>query len=81
MATHGITLFGVLFVTVIISQQYRLSYAQQFRMTCSQTGFKGGLRYTRAVEVAQDREHELSDDFGIDLDDILYRRKRSETVG
>ena len=80
MARHGSSIFGVMFVTVIISQQYHLSFAQQCSRTCSQTGFKGGLQYDRALEVAQNREHELDENFGPDPI-RRYRRKRSGTVG
>ena len=80
MARHGITTFGVIFVIVIISQQYHLSNAQQCRVSCSQTGFKGKLRYSRALEVAQEREHELDDNFGPVPDFIKYRKKRSDMV-
>ena len=78
---HGITTFGILFVIVLISQQCRLSFAQQCRISCSQTGFNGGLRYSRALEVAQNREHELDDDFDDDFGDLIYRSKRSDMVG
>ena len=81
MARHGITTFGILFVIVLISQQCQLSFAQQCQISCSQTGFKGRLRYSRALEVAQNREHELDDDFGPDPSTLIYRSKRSDMVG
>ena len=83
MARHGFTKFGVILVIFIISQQHQFSNAQQCRVSCSQTGYKGKLRYSRALEVAQNREHELDDNFGPgDLDDIIrYRNKRSDLVG
>ena len=83
MARHGFTKFGVILVIFIISQLYQFSNAQQCRVSCSQTGYKGKLRYSRALEVAQNREHELDDNFGPgDLDDIIrYRNKRSDLVG
>ena len=80
MARHGITTFGILFVIVLISQQCRLSFAQ-CQISCSQTGFNGGLRYSRALEVAQNREHELEDAFGDEDFPIRYRSKRSDMVG
>ena len=81
MARHGITTFGILFVIVLISQQCQLSFAQQCQISCSQTGFKGRLRYSRALEIAQNREHELDDDFGPDPSTLIYRSKRSDMVG
>ena len=81
MARHGFTKFGVILVIFITSQQYQFSNAQQCRVSCSQTGYKGKLRYSRALEVAQTREHELDDNFGPQDLPIRYRNKRSDMVG
>ena len=61
-------LFGVIFVlAVIISQRYHLSFAQQCEVTCTQTAIIRERSYSDCLEVAQNREWELEDDFGGDL--------------
>ena len=85
MARHdSITIFDVIFVTVIISQWYHLTFAQQCEVTCTQTAVIRERPYSEVFEVAQNREWELEDDFGGDLVDIIRkyksRSKRSDIV-
>ena len=85
MARHdSITIFGVIFVTVIISQWYHLTFAQQCEVTCTQTAVIRERPYSEVLEVAQNRAWELEDDFGGDLVDIIRkyksRSKRSDIV-
>ena len=76
-------------LTMIISQQYHLSFAQQCEVTCTQTAVIRGQSYSDCLEVAQNREWELEDDFGGDLPDFLRNHKlaqrlfikRSDAVG
>ena len=76
---------STIFVTVIISQWYQLSFAQQCEVTCTQTAVIRDRTYSDVLEVAQNREWELEDDFGGDLLDIIRkyksRSKKSVTVG
>ena len=86
MARPDSTIFGVIFVTVIISQWYHVSFAQQqCAVTCTQTAVIRERTYSDVLEVAQNREWELEDDFGGDLLDIIRkyksRSKKSVTVG
>ena len=77
-------LFSVIFVTVIISQQFRLSFAQQCEVTCSQTSVIRDRPYDELIEIAQNRQWEDEEDFGSgdngDLFDVIrrYRSKRSQ---
>ena len=80
MARHSTSIFGVIFVSVIISQQCQLSFAQQRSVTCSQTAVKRGQSYGSILEDTQNRAHELDDSFGPIPDFIKYRRKRSHMV-
>ena len=86
MASHNGsgTIFDVIFVTVIISQWYHFSFAQQCEVTCTQTAVIRERPYSEVFEVAQNREWELADDFGGDLLDIIRkyksRSKRSDIV-
>ena len=69
-------LFGVIFVlTMIISQRYHLSFAQQCEVTCTQTAVIRERTYSDCLEVAQNREWELEDDFGGDLPGFLRNYK------
>ena len=80
MTRHCTSVIGVIFVIVIISQQYHLSFAQQHSVTCSQTAVKRGQAYSSALEDSQNRAHELDDSFGPVPGFVKYRRKRSDMV-
>ena len=74
-------LFGVIFVlAMIISQQYHLSFAQQCEVTCTQTAVIRGRSYSDCLEVAQNREWELEDDFGGDLPGFLRNYKLAQRL-
>merc|ERR1712141_546809 len=78
------TIFGVIFVTVIISQQFHLSFAQQCEVTCSQTSVIRDRPYDELIEIAQNRQWEDEEDFGSgdngDLFDVIrrYKLKRND---
>ena len=59
-----ISLQGVIFVTVIISQQFHLSFAQQCSVTCSQTAVIRNKPYDEQIEVVQNRQWEDEQNFG-----------------
>ena len=83
MARHdsGTILFGVIFVlTMIISQQYHLSFAQQCEVTCTQTAILREKPYSDCLEVAQNREWELEDDFGGDLPGFVRNYKLAQSL-
>ena len=72
-------LFGVIFVlTMIISQRYHLSFAQQCEVTCTQTAVIRERTYSDCLEVAQNREWELEDDFGGDLPGFVRNYKLAQ---
>ena len=79
-SSSSCTIFGVIFVTVIISQQFDLSFAQQCEVTCSQTAVIRDRPYSELVETAQTRGWEDEQDFGKgdngDLFDIIRRYKK-----
>ena len=67
-------------LTMIISQRYHLSFAQQCEVTCTQTAVIRGQSYSDCLEVAQNREWELEDDFGGDLPGFLRNYKLAQRL-
>ena len=65
---------------MIISQRYHLSFAQQCEVTCTQTAAIRGRSYSDCLEVAQNREWELEDDFGGDLPGFLRNYKLAQRL-
>ena len=74
------TILFLLTVTMIISQRYHLSFAQQCEVTCTQTAVIRGRSYSDCLEVAQNREWELEDDFGGDLPGFLRNYKLAQRL-
>ena len=67
-------------LTMIISQQYHLSFAQQCEVTCTQTAILREKPYSDCLEVAQNREWELEDDFGGDLPGFVRNYKLAQSL-
>ena len=67
-------------LTMIISQRYHLSFAQQCEVTCTQTAILREKPYSVCLEVAQNREWELEDDFGGDLPGFLRNYKLAQRL-
>ena len=83
MARHDsrTTLLWVIFVlTIKISQRYHLSFAQQCEVTCTQTAVIRERTYSDCLEVAQNREWELEDDFGGDLPGFVRNYKLAQSL-
>ena len=67
-------------LTMIISQRYHLSFAQQCEVTCTQTAVIRERTYSDCLEVAQNREWELEDDFGGDLPGFVRNYKLAQSL-
>ena len=81
MARHdNKTILFLLTVTMIISQRYHLSFAQQCEVTCTQTAILREKPYSDCLEVAQNREWELEDDFGGDLPGFVRNYKLAQRL-